>query len=262
MNPSNPVKSTFSPTFSSAPLSSAPSGHSWQRLQSVAIALLGWIPSGLGASLRHKVYRKFFEKLGAGAQIAKNVQFCRMENIALADEVAIESDSSVISSWEGDGKIILNAAVSLHQGVRLHAHGDQAELLLQNRVTIERGVDIKTCENGCVKICRETTIGAYTCIAGPGNIHIGEYCMIASHCGIYANQHIFADRTVPIMLQGVTTQGIVIENDCWLGTGVKVLDGVRIGRGSVIGAGAVVTTDIPPYSVAVGVPARVIKSRG
>jgi acetyltransferase-like isoleucine patch superfamily enzyme len=53
----------------------------------------------------------------------------------------------------------------------------------------------------------------------------------------------------------------VIEDDCWLGDGVKVLDGVTIGRGSVIGAGAVVTKDIPPFSVAVGVPARVIKSR-
>jgi acetyltransferase-like isoleucine patch superfamily enzyme len=53
----------------------------------------------------------------------------------------------------------------------------------------------------------------------------------------------------------------VIEDDCWLGDGVKVLDGVTIGRGSVIGAGAVVTKDIPPFSVAVGVPARVIKTR-
>jgi acetyltransferase-like isoleucine patch superfamily enzyme len=260
MNPSNPVESTF--TLSSAPRSTAQSVPRWQRFQSLAIAGLGWIPGGLGASLRHNVYRKFFERLEAGAQIAKNVQFCRMENIALLDEVVIESDCSLVSSWEGNGKVILNATVSLNRGVSLHAHGDQAELLLENRVTLERGVDIKTCENGRIKIGRETTIGAYTCIAGPGNIHIGEYCMIASHCGIYANQHIFTDRTVPIMLQGVTKRGIVIENDCWLGTGVKVLDGVRIGRGSVIGAGAVVTTDIPPYSIAVGVPARVVKTRG
>jgi acetyltransferase-like isoleucine patch superfamily enzyme len=53
----------------------------------------------------------------------------------------------------------------------------------------------------------------------------------------------------------------LIEDDCWLGSGVKVLDGVTIGKGSVIGAGSVVTKNIPPFSVAVGVPARVIKSR-
>jgi acetyltransferase-like isoleucine patch superfamily enzyme len=86
--------------------------------------------------------------------------------------------------------------------------------------------------------------------------------MIASHTGIYANNHNFADLTRPMNSQGVTSKGIVIENDCWLGTGVKVLDGVRIGRGSIIGAGAVVTKDIPPYSIAVGVPAKVIGQRG
>jgi acetyltransferase-like isoleucine patch superfamily enzyme len=53
----------------------------------------------------------------------------------------------------------------------------------------------------------------------------------------------------------------VIEDDCWLGTGVKVLDGVTIGQGSVVGAGAVVTKDIPPYSVAVGIPSKVIAQR-
>jgi acetyltransferase-like isoleucine patch superfamily enzyme len=56
------------------------------------------------------------------------------------------------------------------------------------------------------------------------------------------------------------SQAIII-NDCWLGSGVKVLDGVTIGKGSVIGAGSVVTKDIPELSVAVGVPARVIKKR-
>ncbi len=73
--------------------------------------------------------------------------------------------------------------------------------------------------------------------------------------------HNFADTSQKIIDQGVTCKGIVIEDDCWLGFGVKVLDGVTIGKGSVIGAGAIVTKDIPPFSIAVGVPARVIKSR-
>lgn len=85
--------------------------------------------------------------------------------------------------------------------------------------------------------------------------------MIASHSSLYANNHIFSDPNIPFKEQGVTTKGIVIEDDCCLGTGVRVLDGVTIGKGSVIGAGSVVTKDIAPYSVAVGVPARVIKKR-
>ncbi|PSN10551.1 hypothetical protein C7293_27655 [filamentous cyanobacterium CCT1] len=83
--------------------------------------------------------------------------------------------------------------------------------------------------------------------------------MIASHCSMYANNHRFDDWTRTINSQPLTAVGITIEDDCWLGTGVRVLDGVTIGRGSVIGAGAVVSRDIPPYSVAVGVPARVIE---
>jgi acetyltransferase-like isoleucine patch superfamily enzyme len=98
-------------------------------------------------------------------------------------------------------------------------------------------------------------------MAGPGLIKIGKDCMIASHSSLYANNHIFADPNKRFREQGVSTKGIVLEDDCWLGTGVRVLDGVTIGKGSVIGAGAVVTRDIEPYSIAVGVPAKVISKR-
>ena len=86
--------------------------------------------------------------------------------------------------------------------------------------------------------------------------------MIASHSGIYANNHNFADPNRPICQQGNSYKGIVIEEDSWLGSGVRVLDGVTIGRGSVVGSGAVVTKSLPPYSIAVGVPAKVIGRRG
>lgn len=86
--------------------------------------------------------------------------------------------------------------------------------------------------------------------------------MIASLSGIYANNHNFADPELPIVQQGLSCQGIDLEDDCWIGSGVRVLDGVTIGRGSVVGAGAVVTANIPPLSVAVGVPAKVASQRG
>jgi acetyltransferase-like isoleucine patch superfamily enzyme len=65
----------------------------------------------------------------------------------------------------------------------------------------------------------------------------------------------------PIRDQGVTNKGIVIDDDVWVGSNVTFLDGVHVGTGCVIGAGAVVTKDLPPYSVAAGVPARVIDNR-
>jgi acetyltransferase-like isoleucine patch superfamily enzyme len=79
---------------------------------------------------------------------------------------------------------------------------------------------------------------------------------------MYANNHVFDDPNRLIRQQPLTCKGITIEDDCWIGTGVRILDGVTIGQGSVIGAGAVVNKDIPPYSVAVGVPAKVISKRG
>lgn len=116
-------------------------------------------------------------------------------------------------------------------------------------------------DNTTIHIGRQTYIGLNVCIGGPGNIKIGKDCLIAANSGIIANNHIFTDIHQKIAEQGVTRKGIVIEDNCWLGYGVKILDGVTIGEGSVIGAGSVVTKNIPPYSVAVGVPAKVIKSR-
>ena len=72
----------------------------------------------------------------------------------------------------------------------------------------------------------------------------------------------FDDPDTPIWQQGKRAGKIVLESDIWLGCGVRVLRGVRIGRGSVVGAGAVVTRDLPPYSIAIGIPARVVGQRG
>jgi galactoside O-acetyltransferase len=95
-----------------------------------------------------------------------------------------------------------------------------------------------------------------------GNIVIGANCMIADHCAFAPYQHGFADTRRPMREQPLTSQGdIVIEDDVWLGLNVCVMDGVTIGTGAVVGAGAVVAKDIPPYAIAGGVPARVIRFR-
>jgi galactoside O-acetyltransferase len=70
---------------------------------------------------------------------------------------------------------------------------------------------------------------------------------------------VFTDPERPIMDQGITATGIRIEDNCWVGAGAIVLDGVTVGRGACVGAGAVVTHSVPPHSLAVGVPARVIR---
>lgn len=94
-----------------------------------------------------------------------------------------------------------------------------------------------------------------------GLIKIGNNVRIAPNVMIISANHVFDNPDIPICKQGMDVKPITIEDDVWVAGRVNIMAGVTIGKGSVIGAGSVVTKDIPPYSVAVGVPAKVIKQR-
>lgn len=116
-------------------------------------------------------------------------------------------------------------------------------------------------QQGLIKIGENCTIQYGCLLYGIGGLSIGNNTRIAAHTIITPMNHIFDDPNVLICQQGETARGISIGNDVWVGGNVKILDGVSIGDGSVIGAGSVVVKDIPPYMIAVGVPAKVIKKR-
>jgi len=115
---------------------------------------------------------------------------------------------------------------------------------------------------GNIDIGNNISINPFSVIYGHGNVKIGNNVMIATHTVIIPANHIFDDIETPIYLQGETTKGIIIEDDVWIATGCRILDGVTIGKGSVIGAGSVVTKSVPEYSVVAGVPAKVLRKRG
>lgn len=94
-----------------------------------------------------------------------------------------------------------------------------------------------------------------------GRVVLGDGVRIASHAALYGFNHNFDRLDCPIWMQGLTEVGIVVEDDVWIGTHVSVCDGVTVGAHSVVAAGAVVTRDVPPYSIVAGVPARVIGDR-
>ncbi|MDH4137303.1 MAG: acyltransferase, partial [Anaerolineae bacterium] len=96
-------------------------------------------------------------------------------------------------------------------------------------------------------------------IRGQGGVTIGDKVYLAPLVQILAVNHVFSDPTRPIIEQGITAEGIVIEDNVWIGAGAIITDGVRIGQGAVIGAGSVVTRDVPPHTVAVGAPAQVVE---
>jgi acetyltransferase-like isoleucine patch superfamily enzyme len=113
---------------------------------------------------------------------------------------------------------------------------------------------------GSITIGRGCSVGPYSLIYGHGDVTIGDDVLIASHVAVIPSNHNFREAGT-IISQGTTDLGIVIESDVWIGAHVVILDGVRIGTGSVIAAGAVVASDVPPRSVMGGVPARPIGSR-
>jgi acetyltransferase-like isoleucine patch superfamily enzyme len=110
-----------------------------------------------------------------------------------------------------------------------------------------------------VKIGNNTGIGSFTHIWGNGGVEIGDNVLIASHCCISSLNHNYNAKK--IIDGGCIAKKVIIENDVWLGYNVTILPGVSIGQGSVIGAGSVVVSSIPPYSIAVGNPAKVVKKR-
>jgi len=133
---------------------------------------------------------------------------------------------------------------------------------LEKGVQIFRDCIIQTGLGGSVSIAPRTTVQPrcqFSAYMSP--IHIGEDVQIAPNCAFYSYDHSFRPRELikkqPLQSKG----GIVVEDDVWLGIGSIILDGVRIGRGAVIGAGSVVTRNIEEGAIAVGAPARVVKMR-
>ena len=136
-------------------------------------------------------------------------------------------------------------------------------LSLGDRVYILRDCVLETGIGGCLSIGEGTWIHPRCQInAYKGSIKIGRKVQIAPNCAFYSYDHGFMPGEA-INAQPLYTKGdINIGDEVWFGVGVIVLSGVTIGRGAVIGAGSLVTRDIPPECVAVGVPARVVKKRG
>ena len=112
-----------------------------------------------------------------------------------------------------------------------------------------------------LKVGNDSNIGRYSYIGCSGGIEIGDNVMISPRVSMYAENHVFDRTDIPMKEQGVERQKIVIEDDCWIAANSVILAGVTIGRGSVIAAGSVVNSDVPPYSIVGGVPGKVISTR-
>jgi acetyltransferase-like isoleucine patch superfamily enzyme len=123
---------------------------------------------------------------------------------------------------------------------------------------IKEGVKILSYE-GEVNIGDNVSVNPYCIIYGNGGVNIGNNVLIAAHTVIVSSNHVFNNKYKLISQQGMTSKGISIADNVWIGANSTILDGVSIGYGAVIAAGSVVNRSVEPYSVFGGVPARKIR---
>jgi acetyltransferase-like isoleucine patch superfamily enzyme len=200
--------------------------------------LFGNISGGLGYVLRKWSYGTLFKKAGRGIIFGKGIAIRHPGRISLGHRVAIDDYSMIDASGVGDKGIVLC-----------------------DDVIVSRGCVIQG-KTGSVTIEEKTDIGCNTIISSVTGVFLGKSVLIAGNCYIGGARYISERIDLTMMDQGIYSEGpVVIGDDVWLGAGVLVLDGVRIGKGCIVGAGAVVTKDLPDYAIAVGVPAAVVKSR-
>jgi acetyltransferase-like isoleucine patch superfamily enzyme len=161
-----------------------------------------------------------------------------------------------------------------HPALRLGAHvfigdrtivydgGGSGNIELGDKVHLYADACLETSQGGTVTIGAETTVHMRCqLMAHKGSIRIGRGVALAAGCALYPYDH-GVERSMRIRDQPISSKGdIVIHDEAWLGTGVIVLAGVTIGEGAVVGAGSVVTRDIPDFAIAVGTPARIVKFR-
>lgn len=152
---------------------------------------------------------------------------------------------------------IVSPQVSVSLGF---ANNTSGSIKLAKKVALKHGVILEAW-GGNIFVNENVFIGPYVVIYGHGGITIGQNTLIAMHCQILSSNHTIPDRNTLIRSQTDILLPTTIGQDVWLGAGVIVLGGVTIGDGCIVGAGAVVTKDLPPYSIAVGVPAKVVKTR-
>jgi len=204
----------------------------------VLTGLLGPLPGAAGLVLRKKYFKSFLGKVGQNVVFGKSITIRHPHKIYIGNNVVI------------DDYAVLDAKGA-----------DNSGILIGNNVMIGRNTVI-SCKNGNITIGDNTNVAMNCFIQSAKEVMIGRNVLFSAYCYVIGGGDHKTDRTdIPIITQGQVARGINIEDNCLLGAGVMVQDGVMIGRDSIVGTGAVVTKFIPEFSIAAGIPAKVLRKR-
>jgi acetyltransferase-like isoleucine patch superfamily enzyme len=206
-------------------------------LQGLITTLLGDLPGVLGIGLRGVAYRAIMRLEGIPS-IEAGVRIRHARNLRL-----------------GRG-VYLDKGVYLHATPGGIAIGDNTCVMHNTELHV---FNFRNLPHAYIRIGRATFIGESVVVRGQGGVTIGDSVLIAPQVKILAVNHNCADASRPVIEQGITAFGITIEDGAWIGAGAAILDGVCVGRGAVVGANAVVTRDVPPRTLVVGAPARIVR---
>ena len=200
--------------------------------------ILGWIPTIAGIGMRGLLYRLIM-KMKGWAAIESGVRLRYASNSTLHQGAYLDCGTYLHACPGGieigEGTIVMHGAV-------LHVY------------------NFRNLPHAFIRIGKKSLIGEYTVIRGQGGVTIGDRVYTSPLTQIIAVNHVFDDPNTPFVDQGITAQGITIEDDVWIGSGAIITDGVHIGKGTVVAAGAVVVRDVPAHTVVGGIPAGVLRN--
>jgi acetyltransferase-like isoleucine patch superfamily enzyme len=212
----------------------------WALLQyELMMCLVAPLPGALGLWLRQKLYRHWLGHLGGGAVIGRGVTIRHPHRVRIDDGSIIDDDVVL------DGKGERNTTLHVHEGA------------IVGRNTI------LSCKGGQLTIGRQANISVNCTLISETQLTVGDKVLVAGHCYVIAGgNHGLDNIDAPILEQPLQQKGGVdVQRHSWLGAGAVVLDGVTVGHDAVVGAGAVVTRSVPAYTIAGGVPAKVMRDR-
>jgi len=203
--------------------------------QGTVLTLMSRLPTIGATILRGLVYRAVLGGIGSSCLIEEDVRFHVPQRIFLGKRVFV--------------------------GQYSYLDGQTSFLRLGDDVHLARFCTLRAGERG-ITVHDGVGLNMRTFLDGNGGVEIGPNTLLSPGVQVISGNHVFDDPAVPIKLQGTAYGKVSIGEDCWLGTNVIVVPGVTIGRGAIVGGGAVVTKDIPDLGIALGIPAKVVGWRG